>query len=99
MSILSQLTYSSEVKLNTFLQVLEFERRFEDPELHVDALLESSFAKTITQNRAAIGHLIDTLKFMGQVGIPFRRHRDSSSLEQESDIKDIDKSTGNFRAL
>ena len=45
-----------------------------------------------TRNRAAIGHLIDTLKFMGQLGIPFREHLDSGRLEpvRVSDIKDID---------
>ena len=64
MSILSQLTYFLEVKLNTFLQAFEFERRNEDSELQVDALLETSSAKMKTRNRAAIGHLIDTLKFM-----------------------------------
>ena len=52
-----------------------------------------------TRNRAAVGHLIDTLKFMGQLGIPFRGHRDSGRLEPVSDIKDIDTSTGNFRAI
>ena len=52
-----------------------------------------------TRNRAVIGHLIDTLKFMGQLGIPFRGHRDSGRLEPVSDIKDIDTSTGNFRAI
>ena len=50
-----------------------------------------------TRNRAAIGHLIDTLKFMGQLGIPLRGHRDSGRLETVSDIKDIDTSTENFR--
>ena len=52
-----------------------------------------------TRNRSAIGLLIDTLKFMGQLGIHFRRHRDSGRLEQVSDIKDINTSTGNFRAI
>ena len=52
-----------------------------------------------TRNRAAVGHLIDTLKFLGLLGIPFRGHRDSGHLEPERDIKDIDTSTGNFRAL
>ena len=70
MSILSRLTYSLEVKLNIFLQAFEFERCIEDPELQVDALLETS-AKMKTRNRAAIGHSIDTLQFMGQLGIPF----------------------------
>ena len=35
---------------------------------------------------------------MGQLGIPFRGHRDSGLLEPVSDIKDINTSTGNFRA-
>ena len=39
MSILSRLTYSLEVKLNTLLQAFEFERRIEDAELQVNALL------------------------------------------------------------
>ena len=55
----------------------ELERRIEDPELQVDALLETSPLKMKTQNRAVIGHLIKTLKFMGQLGIRFREHRDS----------------------
>ena len=63
------------------LQAFEFDRRIEDPELQVDVLLETSSAKTKTRNRAAIGHLIDTLKFMGQLGIPFRGHFDSGCLE------------------
>ena len=49
-----------------------------------------------TLKRAAIGHLIDILKFMGQLGIPFRRHLDSGRLEPVCDIKDINTSTGNF---
>ena len=73
-----------------FLQAFEFERRIEDPELQVDALLETFFAKMKTRNRTAIGHLINTLKFTGQLGIPFREHRDSGRLEPISDIKDID---------
>ena len=40
MSILSRFTYFLEVKQNIFLQAFEFERRIEDPELQVDALLE-----------------------------------------------------------
>ena len=99
MSTLSLLTYSLEVNLNIFLQSFVFERRIEDPELQVDALLETSSAKMKTRNRAAIGHLIDTLNFMGQLGIPFRGLRDSDRLEPVSDIKDIDTSTGNFRAI
>ena len=67
MSILSRLTYSLKVKLNMILQAFEIERRIEDPELQVDALLEKSSAKLKTRNRAAIGHLIDTLKFMRQL--------------------------------
>ena len=75
MSILSRITCSLKVKLNIFLQTFEFERRIEDPELQVDALLETSSAKIKTQNRAVIERLIDILKFMGQLGIPFRGHR------------------------
>ena len=89
MSILSRLTYSLEVKPSVFLQAFEFVRRIEDPELQVHALVETSSAKMKTRNRAAIGHLIDPLKFMGQLGIPFRGHRDSGRLEPVSDIKDI----------
>ena len=97
MSILSRLTYSLEVKLNIFLQSFKFERCIEDPELQVDdPELEASFAKMKTRNRAAIGHLIDTLKFTGQLGIPFRGHWDSGRLEPVSSIKGIDTSTGNF---
>ena len=70
MSILSRLKYSLEVELNIFLQAFEFERRIEDPELRVNALQETTFAKMKTRNCAAIGHLIDTLKFMGTVRHP-----------------------------
>ena len=52
-----------------------------------------------TRNRAAIGHLIDTLKFMGQLAILFRGHRNSGRIESESDIKDINTSTRNFQAI
>ena len=69
--------------------MFEFERRIEDSELQVDALPETSIAKMKTRNRADIGHLIDTLKFMGQIGFLFREHRDSGRLEPISDIKDI----------
>ena len=79
-----------------FLQAFELERRIENPELQVDALLETSSAKMKTRNRAAIGHLINTLKLMGQLGIPFRRYRDNGNLEPVIDIKDKDTSTGNF---
>ena len=88
-----------EAKLNIFLQAFKFERRIEDSELQVDVLLETPSAKMKIRNRAAIGHLTDTLKFMWQFGIPFRRHRDGSRLEPVSDIKDIDTTTGNFRAI
>ena len=98
-SIISQLTYSLEVKLNIFLQAFEFERHIEDPELQVDTLPETSSAKMKTQNRAAIRHLIDTLKFLWQLGIPFKEYPDSGRLEPVSDIKDRDTSKGNFRAI
>ena len=52
-----------------------------------------------TRNRAAIGHLIDTLKFMRQLGIPFRGHWDSDRLEPVSDRKDKNTSTRNFQAI
>ena len=78
MNILIQLAYSLEVKLNVFLQVLEFEleRPMQDPELQVDALIgliETPSANMKTQNRVAIGHLIDTQKFMGLVRHFFQR--------------------------
>ena len=87
MSILSRFTYSLEVKF------------IEDPESQVDALLQTSSAKMKTQHRAAIRHLIDTLKYVEQFGIPFRGHRDSGRLEPISDIKDIDTSTAIFRSM
>ena len=71
MSILSRLTYSLK-NLVYFLQAFELKRRIEDPKLQVDALLET-FVEIKIRNRAAIGHLIDILKFMGQLGIPFRK--------------------------
>ena len=89
MSILSRLTYSLDVKLYIFLPTFEFERRIKNSEFHVGALLETYSAKMKTRNRADIGHLIDSLKFVGQLGIPFRRPRDSGPLEPVSDIKDI----------
>ena len=102
MSILSQVTYSLnclEVKRKKFLQAFGFECCIDDTELQVDALLEMSSAKMKARNRAAIGHLINTVKFMKQLGIPFRGHRYSGRLEPVCDIKGIDKSTGNFRAI
>ena len=99
MSILSQLKYFLEVKLNLFLQTFEFEQRIEDPELQVDASLKTSSAKMKTQNHATLGHLIDPLKFGGQLGIPFREHWINGCLEPVSDIKDINTSIGNFHAL
>ena len=72
---------------------------FVQQELQVYALLETSSAKMKTRNGAGVGHLIDTLKFMGQLGIPFRGHRDIGRLEPVSNIKNIDTSTGNFRAI
>ena len=45
-----------------FLQAFKLERRIENPELQVDALLETFSAKIKTRNRAAIWHLIDTQK-------------------------------------
>ena len=36
---------------------------------------------------------------MRQLGIPFIRHRDSGRLQPVSDIKDINTSTENFRAI
>ena len=67
--------------------------------MQVYALLETFSAKMETRNRAAVWHLIDTVKFLGQLGIPFREYRDSNCLEPVSDIKDIETSTGNFRAI
>ena len=66
--------------------------------MRVDALLKTSSAKMKTRNRIAIRHLIDTLKLMRQLGIPFRGHQDSGRLEPVSDIKDINTSAENFRA-
>ena len=65
----------------------------------IHSLLETSFAKKKTRNRAALGHLIDTLKFMGQLGIPFRVHQNSGRLEPVNDIKNIHTSTRNFRSI
>ena len=70
-----------------------------DPELQIDALLRTSSAKMKTQNRATREHLIDTLKFMGQLGIPFRGQWDRGRLEPVRVIKNINTSTGNFRAI
>ena len=58
-----------------------FERRIEDPELQVNTLLETFSAIIKTQNRAAIGNLIDTLKFIKQLGIPFGGDRNSGLRE------------------
>ena len=52
-----------------------------------------------TRNRAATGHLIDTLKFMRQLGISFRGHWNSGRLETVSDTKDMKIFTGNFRTI
>ena len=78
-----------------FLQTFEFERLIDHPNLQADALLKA-FAKTKARNRADVVHLIDTLKFMGQLGILFRGHRVSCRLEPVSDIKDIDTSAEKF---
>ena len=99
MSILLRLTYYIEIKLNIFLQAFEVKRRIAVTGLQVNSSLETSSAKMKTRNRAAAGHLIDTVKFMGQLGILFRGHRDSGCRVLVSDIKDIDTSTGNFRAI
>ena len=97
MNILSRLTYSLEVKPNIILQAFKFERCIKDIELQVDALPATSSAKMKIRNCAAIGHLIDTLKFMGQFGIPFKGHLSSSGrLQLVRDIKSIDRLTGNF---
>ena len=53
------------------LLAFESERRIENPNLQVDALTEASSEKTKARSRAALGHLIDTLKFVGQLNIPF----------------------------
>ena len=71
MSTLSRLTCFLQVKLNIFLQAFVIQRRIEELELQVGALLETSSVKMKTRNRAAIGHLNDTLKFIGQLGIAF----------------------------
>ena len=81
------------------MQAFEVKRRIAVTGLRVNSLLKTSSAKMKTQNRAAAGHLIDTLKFMGQLDIPFRGHRDSGCRVLVSDIKDIDTSTENFRAI
>ena len=91
MSILSRLTYFLEVRLNIFLLAFEFERHFEDPELQVDALPKTSSAKMTTRNRAAIGHLIDTQKFVGSWS--FLLEDTGISVR---DIKDVGTSTRKF---
>ena len=78
--------------LTMFLQAFEFEQRIQNPNLLVDSMLKTSFAKQKAFNRAAIGHVIDTLKFIGELGIPFRGHRDGGRVEPVT-------STGNFRAI
>ena len=45
----------------------------QEPELQVDALIETSSAKIKARNRVAIGHLIDNLKFIGLVRHFFQR--------------------------
>ena len=75
MSILSRLTYSLEVKLNTFLQAFEFEQLIENPELASRRFTRNLFCEDENSKpRCYIGHLIETLKFMGQLRIPFRGH-------------------------
>ena len=69
-----------------FLQAYDFESRAEDPNLQVDALLKAFFAKTKARNRGTVEYLTDTLKLMGQLGVPFRRHRDSGRIKLASDI-------------
>ena len=81
------------------MQAFEFERRIEDPNLQVGALLKVSSAKTKPRNRAAVGHLIDTSRFMEQLGIPFRGHGDTGHLEPVSDIKDVDTSAESFLVI
>ena len=51
MSLLSRFTYCLEVKLNIYLEAFEFERRIEDPDMQLNALLEVSSAKMKTRNR------------------------------------------------
>ena len=41
-----------------FLQAFEFEQRIQNPNLQVDSMLKTSFAKQKAFNRAAIGHVI-----------------------------------------
>ena len=67
MNIFTRLVHSLEVKLNVFLQVLEFERSMQELELQVNVLIETSPAKIKTRKRVAIGSLINTLKFIGLV--------------------------------
>ena len=81
------------------MQACKFARRIEDPEMQVDALLETSSSKMKTRNRAAIGHLTDAIKLMGQLGHPFRGHQDSGCREPVSNMKDINTLKGNFRAI
>ena len=81
-----------------FLHPFEFERRIKDLNLQVDALVEPS-VKTKARNSAAKENLFEILKFMEQLDIPFGGHRDSSCLKPVSDIKNINTSAVNFRAI
>ena len=65
MSVLSRLTYYLEVKPNTVLQAFALDRRIENPEFQVDASLETSSAKIISRNRAAIKDLTHNLRSTG----------------------------------
>ena len=58
--------HALDVKQNIFLQDFDFEPHTEDAEMQVNTLLETFSANMKIQNRAAIAHLIDTRKFMGQ---------------------------------
>ena len=68
--------------------------------MHVDSLHQTAAAKQKTENRAFIGHLINTLVFVGRLGIPYRGHRYNGWLAQlPNSIKDIDISKGKFPAI
>ena len=43
--------------------------------------------------------MIDSLKFIGQLGTRFGGHRDSGRFKSVSDIKDVNRSTKTFRAI
>ena len=83
-------------------RAIEFTRRVNDPETHVDSLVDSPKRNEVLRNRQALASIVETIKPAAIQNISLRGHRDDGRIEVEPDGPDGDypkENDDNFRML